>query len=165
MMVPGAFISIGCDPPCTCRLGRMLQCTGAPEIAEPGFALRSGMTGTMIYWLSVNVLGLLTPREGAALIVTIFVAHVSHPACVRNMNPHHYSPLFLQADCAILRFLRCVDKLKLSPRRYGLSRVHFHTGYCSRLTAAPSGLHIPNRMCTAHNLISAHAWWTSFEVS
>lgn len=61
------------------RLGKMLQCTGAPEIAEPGFALRSGMIGTMIYWLSVNVLGLLTPREGAALIVTIFVAHVSHP--------------------------------------------------------------------------------------
>lgn len=39
----------------------------------------------MLYWLSVHVFSVLTPRDGAALIVTIFVAHVRLDT--QNLNP------------------------------------------------------------------------------
>lgn len=49
--------------------------SGPSEIAQPGFALRTGMFGSLTYWLAVHVFEVLKPREGGALLVTIFVAH------------------------------------------------------------------------------------------
>ena len=49
---------------------------GPAEIMEPGFPLRSGMLGSALYYLTVHTYQLLTPREGAALVITLFVAHV-----------------------------------------------------------------------------------------
>lgn len=49
--------------------------TGPAEIAEPGFAARSGFVGSLAYWLLVHVYGALQPLEAKALVVTVFMAH------------------------------------------------------------------------------------------
>jgi hypothetical protein len=48
---------------------------GPSEISAPGFPLRTGFLGSLIYWGSVYYLGVLKPAEGAALVTTIFIAH------------------------------------------------------------------------------------------
>lgn len=48
---------------------------GPSEISAPGFPLRTGFLGSLIYWGSVYFLGVLKPAEGAALVTTIFIMH------------------------------------------------------------------------------------------
>lgn len=48
---------------------------GNSEIAEPGFPIRSGFFGSLLYWTSVYGMGWLKPSEGAALVIAILVAH------------------------------------------------------------------------------------------
>jgi hypothetical protein len=48
---------------------------GASEVTEPGFPLRTGFFGSLLYWLTVHFFGVLKPLEGMALVTTIFIAH------------------------------------------------------------------------------------------
>ena len=48
---------------------------GPPEIVQPGFAARSGFVGALLYYLLVTVGGVLTPKEGRALVIVLYVAH------------------------------------------------------------------------------------------
>jgi hypothetical protein len=51
------------------------RAAGPSEISAPGFPLRTGFLGSLIYWGAVYLLGVLKPSEGAALVTTIFIAH------------------------------------------------------------------------------------------
>lgn len=51
------------------------SCAGASEVTEPGFPLRTGFFGSLLYWLTVYFFGVLKPLEGAALVTTIFILH------------------------------------------------------------------------------------------
>lgn len=44
-------------------------------MTEPGFPLRTGFFGSLIYWVAVYFLEILRPAEGAALVTTIFILH------------------------------------------------------------------------------------------
>lgn len=48
---------------------------GPAEIAQPAFAARSGFLGSLLYWLTVHHFQSLSPLEGKALIVSMFILH------------------------------------------------------------------------------------------
>lgn len=52
-----------------------MLCAGPSEVTAPGFAARTGFLGALVYYLSVYVLEVLKPREGLALITTVYVVH------------------------------------------------------------------------------------------
>lgn len=58
-----------------CIQRKVMFCAANSEIVEPGFALRSGFFGSLLYWSTVYGVGWLKPAEGAALVITIFVVH------------------------------------------------------------------------------------------
>lgn len=45
------------------------------ELTTPGFAWRSGFLATTSYYLLVHITESLSPREGKALVTSIFIAH------------------------------------------------------------------------------------------
>jgi hypothetical protein len=58
-----------------------LLVAGPSEVTEPGFPLRTGFFGSLMYWVTVYFLGVLKPAEGAALVTTIFIAHAVASDC------------------------------------------------------------------------------------
>ena len=48
---------------------------GPAEIAQPAFAARSGFLGSLLYWLTVHHFQSLSPLEGKALLVSVFILH------------------------------------------------------------------------------------------
>ena len=56
-------------------LSEAMRTAGAAEIAQPGFAARSGFLGSLLYWLTVHQYPILSPLEGKALIVSLFILH------------------------------------------------------------------------------------------
>ncbi len=59
----------------TVLLRKAMRTAGAAEIAQPGFAARSGFLGSLLYWLTVHQYPILLPLEGKALIVSLFILH------------------------------------------------------------------------------------------
>ena len=50
-------------------------CVGPAELTAPGFAWRSGALGASVYYLLVHILQQFTPKEGKALVTSVFIAH------------------------------------------------------------------------------------------
>ena len=53
----------------------LVRTAGSAEIAQPGFAARSGFLGSLLYWLTVHQFATLSPLEGKALIISLFIIH------------------------------------------------------------------------------------------
>ena len=69
---------------------QLLCATGPAEIAQPAFAARSGFLGSALYWLTVHHLQSLSPLEGKALIISLFVLHGMLVDVFRYMSPTVY---------------------------------------------------------------------------
>ncbi len=48
---------------------------GPNELSHPGYVLRSAAVGACLQYVSVHVLGVLSPQQGLGLVITLYVAH------------------------------------------------------------------------------------------
>lgn len=69
-------------------------------MSVPGFALRTGFLGALTYYLSVHVFEALKPKEGVALITTVYVVHGILADLLRQ--PLDYTHVLAQAAHAIV---------------------------------------------------------------
>ena len=60
-------------PICECL--RSCCPAGPAEVTQPGFSAWSGFLGTLLYYQSSHVLGILSREEAKALVISCFVLH------------------------------------------------------------------------------------------